>query len=77
LDTSIQKQILEELVRLRALGHGVLLVTHDLRILPGLADRIVVLEGGRTVEEAAELGALKLGGKALLDATVRIAGGRL
>ncbi|HNH48067.1 MAG TPA: ATP-binding cassette domain-containing protein, partial [Myxococcota bacterium] len=62
LDASVQKQILEELARLRSQGHGVLLVTHDLRILPGLADRIVVLEGGKTVEEAAELAALRLSG---------------
>ena len=77
LDASVQKQILDELVRLRGHGHGVLLVTHDLRLLPGLADRIVVLEGGKTVEEVAELASLRLDGKALLDATARIAGGRL
>lgn len=77
LDASVQRQILDELVRLRAQGHGVLLVTHDLRLLPGLADRIVVLEAGKTVEEVAELASLRLGGKTLLDATARIAGGRL
>jgi ABC-type dipeptide/oligopeptide/nickel transport system ATPase subunit len=53
-------------------------VTHDLRLLPRLADRVVVLDGGRTVEIAEDPRALgSPAGRALLDATRGIAAGTL
>jgi peptide/nickel transport system ATP-binding protein len=53
LDVSIQAQILELIDDLkRRLGMGVLLVTHDLGVIAGHADRVVVMYGGRVVEEA-------------------------
>jgi len=51
LDPTVQAGILDELRRLvRDEGLGVLLITHDLRVLPGLADRLVILADGRVAE---------------------------
>ncbi|SDS18651.1 peptide/nickel transport system ATP-binding protein [Friedmanniella luteola] len=53
LDVSIQAQILELLDDLKArLSMAVLLVTHDLGVIAGHADRVAVMYGGRVVEEA-------------------------
>jgi peptide/nickel transport system ATP-binding protein len=51
LDVTIQAQILELLQGLRdRLSMGVLLVTHDLGVIAGQADRILVMYAGRIVE---------------------------
>ncbi len=51
LDVTIQAQILALLARLREeLGMAVLLITHDLGIVAGLADRIAVMYAGHVVE---------------------------
>lgn len=51
LDATIRIRILQLLVDLRAsLGVGILLITHDLATLGGLADRVAVLYRGRVVE---------------------------
>ncbi len=56
LDVSIQAQILELLDDLKTrLGMGVILVTHDLGVIAGHADRVAVMYGGRVVEEAPTL----------------------
>ena len=53
LDVTIQKQILELLDSLRArLGMAVILVTHDLGVIAGRADRVAVMYAGRIVETA-------------------------
>jgi len=53
LDVTVQAQILEILDRLRqARGMAVLLITHDLGIVAGRADRVAVMYAGRIVEEA-------------------------
>jgi oligopeptide/dipeptide ABC transporter ATP-binding protein len=53
LDVTIQAQILELLDRLQAeLGMAVLLVTHDLGVVAGYADRVVVMYAGQVVETA-------------------------
>ncbi|MCW2636471.1 MAG: dipeptide transporter ATP-binding protein [Blastococcus sp.] len=53
LDVSIQAQILDLLDDLKArLGMGVILITHDLGVIAGHADRVAVMYGGRIVEEA-------------------------
>ena len=53
LDVTIQAQILE-LIRDLAREHGtaVILVTHDLGVVAGLADHVSVMYGGRIVERA-------------------------
>jgi peptide/nickel transport system ATP-binding protein/oligopeptide transport system ATP-binding protein len=52
LDVTIQAQILEELRRLRDQENaGIILVTHDLGVVADIADRIVVMYAGRTVEQ--------------------------
>ena len=51
LDVTIQKQILELIDKLRQrLGMSVILVTHDLGVIAGRADRVVVMYAGRVVE---------------------------
>ncbi len=53
LDVTIQAQILELLRdRVRASGASVILVTHDLGVVAGMADRVAVMYAGRVVESA-------------------------
>ncbi|HYK83622.1 MAG TPA: ABC transporter ATP-binding protein [Gemmatimonadales bacterium] len=53
LDVTIQAQILELLDRLQAeLGMAVMLITHDLGVVAGTADRVVVMYAGQVVEQA-------------------------
>ena len=68
------------LVLWSAYGLGLLLITHDLRILPGLVDRLVLVEQGRVVEElpSADLTLARSEmAQRLVRSTQRIAGGRL
>ena len=51
LDVTIQAQILEEVKQLRGGDSGVLFVTHDLGVVADIADRVVVMYGGRVVEQ--------------------------
>ena len=51
LDVTIQKQILELIDDLRLrLGMSVILVTHDLGVIAGRADRVAVMYAGKIVE---------------------------
>lgn len=53
LDVTIQAQILEVLKRLRQeLGTAIILITHDLGVVAGMCDRILVMYAGRIVETA-------------------------
>jgi oligopeptide/dipeptide ABC transporter ATP-binding protein len=53
LDVTVQAQLLEVLDRLRdSHGMAVLLITHDLGIVAGRADRVAVMYAGQIVEEA-------------------------
>jgi len=53
LDVTIQAQILELLDRLqRELGMSVMLITHDLGVVAGTADRVAVMYAGQVVELA-------------------------
>lgn len=52
LDLSVQARLLDLLRQLvRGLGLSVILVTHDLGVVRLLCDRMLVMEGGRIVEE--------------------------
>jgi peptide/nickel transport system ATP-binding protein len=53
LDVTVQAQILEVLDRLReSRGMAILLITHDLGVVAGRADRVAVMYAGQIVEEA-------------------------
>jgi oligopeptide/dipeptide ABC transporter ATP-binding protein len=53
LDVTIQAQILDIIDSLRhELNMGVLLITHDMGVIAGRTDRVVVMYGGKKAEEA-------------------------
>jgi len=53
LDVTIQAQIVDVIRDLRAeMGMSIVWITHDLALIAGLADRIIVLYAGIVVEEA-------------------------
>jgi peptide/nickel transport system ATP-binding protein/oligopeptide transport system ATP-binding protein len=53
LDVTIQAQILELMQELREkLGMAVIWITHDLGVIAGIADRVIVMYGGQVVEHA-------------------------
>jgi oligopeptide transport system ATP-binding protein len=53
LDVTIQAQIVELIQHLRnEIGVAVIWITHDLGVVAGLADRVLVMYGGRLVEIA-------------------------
>ena len=53
LDVTIQAQILELMKELQdRLGMAVIWITHDLGVVAGIADRVVVMYGGQIVEQA-------------------------
>jgi peptide/nickel transport system ATP-binding protein len=53
LDVTIQEQILSLLDRIkRELGMGIILITHDMGVIAGRADRVLVMYAGRKVETA-------------------------
>ncbi len=53
LDVTVQAQILELLRDLRRqLGMAVVWITHDLGVIAGIADRVMVMYAGRIVEQA-------------------------
>jgi peptide/nickel transport system ATP-binding protein/oligopeptide transport system ATP-binding protein len=53
LDVTIQAQILELMKELRTkLGMAVIWITHDLGVIAGIADRVLVMYGGQIVEHA-------------------------
>ena len=54
LDVTVQLQVLELLARLRReTGMAMLLITHDLGVIAGYADRVAVMYAGRVVETGA------------------------
>ncbi|HXD11631.1 MAG TPA: ABC transporter ATP-binding protein [Anaerolineales bacterium] len=53
LDVTIQAQIVELVTRLReALHMAIIWITHDLGVVAGMADRVIVMYAGYIVEEA-------------------------
>ena len=53
LDVTIQAQILELVKKLRQeLGMAIIWITHDLGVVAGIADRVIVMYGGQIVEHA-------------------------
>ena len=53
LDVTIQAQIVELVARLREVLHmAIIWITHDLGVVAGMADRVIVMYAGYIVEEA-------------------------
>jgi oligopeptide transport system ATP-binding protein len=53
LDVTIQAQIIELVKELRQkLGMAIVWITHDLGVIAGIADRVMVMYGGQVVEQA-------------------------
>jgi peptide/nickel transport system ATP-binding protein/oligopeptide transport system ATP-binding protein len=53
LDVTIQAQIIELIKDLREkLGMAIVWITHDLGVIAGIADRVMVMYGGQVVEQA-------------------------
>ena len=53
LDVTIQAQIVDLVLGLKEqLGMAIIWITHDLGVVAGLADRVIVMYAGRIVEEA-------------------------
>jgi len=51
LDVTVQEQILELIENLRSqLGMSIIWITHDLGVIAGLADRVIVMYAGEIVE---------------------------
>lgn len=52
LDVTVQSQILELMKDLqKQFGTSIILITHDLGVIAGMADRVIVMYGGHIVEE--------------------------
>ena len=71
LDVGACDYVYDQLRALRDAGGGVLLVSEDLDELLGLADRIVVLSGGRLIGELAAADATPRGARAADDRRTR------
>ena len=53
LDVTVQAQVLEVIQNsARELGASILLITHDLGVVAGMTDRVLVMYGGQIVEQA-------------------------
>jgi oligopeptide transport system ATP-binding protein len=53
LDVTIQAQIVDLVIRMREhLGMAMIWITHDLGVVAGMADRVIVMYAGTIVEEA-------------------------
>jgi len=80
LDVTIQAQILRLIRRLQHdSGTSVILITHDLGVVAGMADRVLVMYAGRVVESASTEALFRLRAHpytaALLAAIPRLDGG--
>ncbi|SFN20975.1 peptide/nickel transport system ATP-binding protein [Pseudonocardia ammonioxydans] len=51
LDVTVQAQVLELLADLKRAGRTIVLISHDLSVVAHLADHVLVMAGGRVVEE--------------------------
>jgi len=49
LDLKAERSVVEVIKSLKERGHGILLITHDMDLVLELADRVVLLRGGRKV----------------------------
>jgi peptide/nickel transport system ATP-binding protein len=73
LDRPVAWAIVELLRGLRARGVGLVMISHDLSLLPGTVDEVVVLDGGEVVERGATAELLRRPGHATTRALVAAA----
>lgn len=74
LDTVVQRQVLDLLAELqRETGIALLFIAHDLAAVEAMADRVVVLEHGKVVEEGATSDVLHRPGHAVTKSLVAAA----
>ena len=60
LDVTIQAQILELIKKMKdETGTSVILITHDLGVVAGMTDRVVVMYAGKVLETGADAGAVR------------------
>ena len=72
LDVTIQSQILEVLKEItQSRGTAVLFITHDMGVVAEIADRVVVMYGGRVVESAEVVDAFVAPAHPYTDALLR------
>lgn len=51
LDVSLQKQVVEEMLKLRDMfGTAIIIVTHDIGVVSAMADKLMVLQNGNIME---------------------------
>ena len=73
LDVTIQAQILELIKTLkRETGTSVILITHDLGVVAGMTDRVIVMYAGKIFETRADRGAVRAAGESLHEGTAAI-----
>jgi peptide/nickel transport system ATP-binding protein len=82
LDVTTQAQILELMRQLRAdHGSAIILITHDMGVISEIADRVLVLYGGRAVETGAKADVFRRPRHpytwGLLDSVPRVTGPRV
>jgi peptide/nickel transport system ATP-binding protein len=81
LDVTVQAQILDLMRELNARGAAMVLITHDMGVVSQIADRVLVMYGGRAAEEGPRR-AVFHGPRhpytwGLLDSVPRVGGARL
>ncbi|MEU0068680.1 ABC transporter ATP-binding protein [Streptomyces sp. NPDC006332] len=81
LDVTVQAQILDLMRELNGRGSAVVLITHDMGVISQIADRVLVMYGGRAAEEGPRR-AVFHGPRhpytwGLLDSVPRVGGARL
>ncbi|MFE3035206.1 ABC transporter ATP-binding protein [Streptomyces canus] len=81
LDVTVQAQILDLMRELNARGSAMVLITHDMGVVSQIADRVLVMYGGRAAEEGPRR-AVFHGPRhpytwGLLDSVPRVGGARL
>src|SRR2546429_9853489 len=60
LDVTTQAQIIEVMRRLQAThGSAILIITHDMGVISEISDRVLVMYGGRAVEEGSRFGVFR------------------
>ena len=81
LDVSVQKQVVEEMLLMRKLyGTSIIIVTHNIGVIRAMADRVLIMKDGQTVEYGETSRVLNRPEKAytqkLLAAVPRVSRGR-